>query len=66
MGDMDGEQWTAPDGTVHTVNSTNDPRVPEGGFYHTQVDEDGQKSTAVYNPDYTMADVPANDDWDDD
>lgn len=61
-GYQDGEQWTADDGTTHTVNSTNDPNAP-GGYYHTQVDNDGNKATAVYNSDGTMADVKANRDW---
>ena len=59
----DGEQWVGPDGTIHTVNSTEDPRVP-GGYYHTQYDpETGAKATAVYNADGTFADVPANKAW---
>lgn len=65
MSDDTGEQWKGPDGTIHTVKSTDDPRVPDG-FFHTQVDEDGNKSTVVYNSDYSMADVPANDEWDED
>lgn len=57
----DGIKWTERDGTTHTVNSTQDPRVP-GGYYHTQVDSAGNKATAVYNSDGTLADVPANKD----
>lgn len=60
----DGEQWTGPDGTIHTVDSTQDPGVSLGGFYHTQYDPNtGDKATAVYNPDGTFADVPANNQW---
>jgi hypothetical protein len=63
VGNHDGEQWVGPDGTIHTVNPTNDPNVP-GGFYHSQRAPDGSaKATAVYNPDYTFADVKANKDW---
>ena len=62
MGKEDGERWTGPDGTVHTVNSTDDPGAP-GGVYHTQVDKDGNKSTAVYDPDGKLADVKSNKSW---
>lgn len=62
-GYRDGEQWADPDGTIHTVNSTNDPRAP-GGYYHTQkdpgVDGPDGKATAVFNPDGSFADVPNN------
>jgi predicted enzyme related to lactoylglutathione lyase len=58
----DGAQWTDSDGTRHTVNSTDDPQAP-GGFYHSQSSPNGDKATAVYNNDYTMADVAANKDW---
>jgi hypothetical protein len=58
----DGEQWTASDGTKHTVNSTQDPKAP-GGYYHTQTSPDGTKATAVYNADGSLADVKANKDW---
>jgi hypothetical protein len=51
-------RWTNDDGIAHTVNPTNDPRVP-GGYYHTQSDKDG-KATAVYNADGTLADIPQN------
>lgn len=64
MGNKDGEQWTDSDGTVHTVNPTDNPKVPEGGYYHTQKNKDG-KASAVYNPDGTLADVRANRDWKD-
>jgi hypothetical protein len=64
MEEPTGERWTAPDGTTHTVKSTDDPRVPDG-FFHSQTDSSGNKSTAVYNSDYSMADVPTNDEWDD-
>lgn len=58
----DGEQWTTSDGTKHTVNSTEDPRAP-GGYYYSQTDSNGNKATAVYNSNGTLADVPANKDW---
>ncbi len=63
-GSRDGDQWTTPDGTTHTVNSTSDPRVGEGGYYYNQHGPDGH-ATAVYNADGTLADVPANSDWTD-
>lgn len=62
MSTRDGEQWRDPDGTRHTVNSTEDPKVP-GGYYHSQLGPNGEKATAVFNPDGTMADVKANKDW---
>lgn len=62
-GEKDGDRWVDSDGTTHTVNSTSDPAVP-GGFYHTQVSPSGDKATAVYNSDYSFADVPANKSWD--
>ncbi|OYX53465.1 hypothetical protein B7Y92_02885 [Candidatus Saccharibacteria bacterium 32-50-13] len=61
-GYRDGDQWTDADGTAHTVNSTNDPNVPAGGYYYNQHGPGGH-ATAVYNPDGTLADVPANRDW---
>lgn len=57
-------RWTNDDGTSHTVNPTNDPRVPNG-YYHTQVDRDGKKATAVYNADGSLADIKQNKDWKD-
>ncbi len=62
-GSKDGQQWSSGDGTIHTVNSTVDPNVASGGYYHTQVDARGNKATAVYNPDGSLADVKANRDW---
>ncbi len=58
----DGQQWNGSDGTRHTVNSTDDPKVP-GGYYHSQQDGDGNKATAVFNSDGSMANVSANRDW---
>jgi hypothetical protein len=57
-----GEQWTGPDGTTHTVKSTDDPKVPDG-FYHSQTDSKGNKATAVYESDYKLAKVKQNKDW---
>ena len=34
-GYQDDDRWVDPDGTSHTVNSTNDPNVP-GGYYYNQ------------------------------
>jgi hypothetical protein len=61
-GYQDGARWTDSSGTSHTVNSTNDPAVPAGGYYYNQHGPDGH-ATAVYNPDGTLADVAANRDW---
>lgn len=61
-GSWDGDKWRSDDGTVHTVNSTVDPQVP-GGYYHTQVDADGNKATAVYNEDGSLAPIKQNKDW---
>ena len=61
--DRGGVQFTADDGTTHTINSTDDKNVPNG-YYHTQVDSSGNKVTAVYNSDGTLADVNANKSWD--
>ncbi len=58
----DSKQWTVSDGITHTVNSTQDPKIPDG-YYHTQVDSKGNKATAVYNPDGTLANVKASKDW---
>ena len=44
----DGSQWRDTDGTVHTVNSSENPGNP-GGYYHSQVGTDGSKSTSVYD-----------------
>lgn len=60
-GYRDGERWTNSDGSTVTVNSTNDPGAP-GGYYVSQSDG-GDHSTAVYNGDGTLADVPANSGW---
>ncbi|QHU93909.1 hypothetical protein GWK78_02625 [Candidatus Saccharibacteria bacterium oral taxon 488] len=60
-GYQDGDRWVDPDGTSHTVNSTNDPNVP-GGYYYNQHGPDGH-ATAVYNSDGTFANVAANRDW---
>lgn len=57
-----GARWTADDGTTHTVNPTSDPQVPDG-YYHSQTNADGEKSTAVYNSDDTLADIKQNRDW---
>jgi hypothetical protein len=57
-----GARWTADDGTTHTVNPTSDPQVP-GGYYHSQTDSDGNKSTAVFDSDDTLADIKQNKDW---
>jgi len=57
-----GDRWTADDGTSHTVNPTSDPQVP-GGYYHSQTNSDGEKSTAVYNSDGSLADIKQNRDW---
>lgn len=59
----DGERWQDDDGTTHTVNSTNDPNVGEGGYYHSVTEPDGNKETSVYESDGTLADVKANKDW---
>lgn len=65
MGDRDGSQWQDSDGTIHTVNSTSDPKA-QGGYYHTQYNPaTGDKATAVYNSDGTFADVKANSQWED-
>jgi hypothetical protein len=52
-----GSRWTGPDGTTHTVNPADDPRA-SGGYYHSQTDSDGTKSTTVHNPDGSF--VPGN------
>jgi hypothetical protein len=63
MGTRDGERWTESDGTVHTVNSTQDPSAPDG-HYHSQSSADGSiHATAVYSADGTMPDVKANCAW---
>ncbi|MDO4773707.1 MAG: hypothetical protein Q4A37_01110, partial [Candidatus Saccharibacteria bacterium] len=63
-GYQDGDRWFDNDGTSHTVNSTSDPAVPEGGYYHSIGNSSGH-ATAVYNPDGTLADVSANAGWQD-
>lgn len=55
-------KWTNNDGTTHTVNPTDDPKVP-GGYYISQQDDKGNKATSVHNPDGSLADVKANKDW---
>jgi hypothetical protein len=44
-----------------TINPTEDPKAP-GGHY-VSIGDDQDHSTAVYNPDGTLADVKANRDW---
>lgn len=58
----DGAQWEDSAGTTHTVNSADDPKAT-GGYYYTQVDSSGNKATAVYNSNGTMADAKANSEW---
>lgn len=59
-GTNDGEQWEEG-GMRITVNSALDDRVKGEGYYVTLEDlETGAKSTAVYNEDGTLADVPRN------
>jgi len=57
-----GDRWKADDGTTHTVNPTSDPRVP-GGYYHSQTNSDGEKSTAVFDADGFLAAIKQNKDW---
>lgn len=48
----------------YTVNPTDDPKVGTDGYYLSQTDvASGEKATAVYNGDGSLANVPANRDW---
>lgn len=57
----DGAQWTDSDGTTHTVNSSDNPGNP-GGYYHSQQDSDGNKSTSVHTSDGSLYDGPKSGD----
>lgn len=61
-GVKDGTQFTASDGTKHTINSAQDPSA-KGGYYHTQVDSKGNKATSVHKADGSLADTKANKSW---
>jgi len=61
-GSQDGARWKDGAGTTHTVNSANDPKA-RGGYYHSQTDSKGNKATAVFNRDGTLANTKANKDW---
>ncbi len=61
-GVKDGVQFTAGDGTKHTINSAQDPSA-KGGYYHTQVDSKGNKATSVHKADGSLADTKANKSW---
>lgn len=60
-----GAQIPAGDDMEVTVNPTRDPRVPDG--YYISVGEgakpDRVHSTAVFNSDGTLADIPQNKGW---
>ena len=60
----DGEQFNAGGDLGITVNSTDNPAVPSGGYY-VSIGDGQSHSTAVYNPDGSLADVKANNDWGD-
>ena len=57
----DGEQWTQG-GDTFTVNSTNDPKAGDGGYYVSQSDGKDH-ATAVFTSDGYLADTKANKDW---
>lgn len=57
----DGAQWTDSDGTIHTVNSSDNPSNP-GGYYHSQVGTDGSKSTSVHTSNGSLYDGPKSGD----
>lgn len=48
MGNQEGERFELGGGEYLTVNPTDNPNVP-GGWYQTTTNDQGDKSTAVYD-----------------
>ena len=45
------------------MNSTQDPKAPDGYYVSIKDEATGNHATAVYNSDDTFADTKANDNW---
>jgi hypothetical protein len=61
--DRGGARFSTGGRSHVTVNSTDNPRVPGGHYVSVGDDDANDHSTAVYNPDGTLADVKANKGW---
>lgn len=53
MGNQEGVQFDLGGGEKLTVNPTDNPKYP-GGWYQTTTNDQGEKSTAVYDADGNM------------
>ena len=62
--DHEGVQWFNSDGAKLTAKATDDPKA-EGGYFVSYKEDDSDHVTSVYNSDGTLADVKANDEWQD-
>jgi hypothetical protein len=61
--DNEGARFPTGGSSHVTVNSTDDPKAPEGGHY-VSIGDDNDHSTAVFDSDGALADdVRTNRDW---